>query len=291
MSNDGGHRRAVIGNEKNFWLYSSETGFDLTHPPKPSSEQIKPNVRIETTTTPVTIDPAKSALVIIDMQNFFLSPAFGRADGAGHRATEQLVKHAIPAARKAGIRIIWLNWGLSEQEIDDMPPAVTRAFGFETSGENGFSDGHKFKVKGTGQPAGKNGTHGTQGVPQDGKKEIYTGLGSECGTVEDESGKSIDAGKLLTRGAWNSGLYGPLKSIYEDGAKLESRSDVWIHKNRMSGMPSPRRQRSLNFRVLTLSQACGALRQRVISFSKTKASRRYASLESIRTSESSSFPD
>ena len=63
------HYTAVIGNKKNFWLYDSKTGFDLTHPETPDAPKITPRVQIETTTSPITIDPDKSALVIIDMQN------------------------------------------------------------------------------------------------------------------------------------------------------------------------------------------------------------------------------
>ena len=113
------HVQAVIGNEKSFWLFDSTTGFDLTHPSRPTAPTVVPRVTIQTKTSPVTIDPAKSALVVIDMQNYFLSPALGRARGAGHEALDQLVQHAIPACRKAGIRVIWLNWGLSQQDIDD----------------------------------------------------------------------------------------------------------------------------------------------------------------------------
>ena len=133
-----GHRHGVIGSPKNFWLYDSKTGFDLTHPPTPTSPAVTPHVTIETTTSPITVDPAKSALVIIDMQNYFLSAALGRAKGAGHKACDQLVEHAVPAARKAGIRVMWVNWGLSQHEIDEMPPSVLRAFGFV-----GHVDGEK----------------------------------------------------------------------------------------------------------------------------------------------------
>lgn len=234
--------RAVIGSAKNFWLYSSKTGFDLTHPPKPHSPAITPNVTVKTTTTPITIDPVKSALVIIDMQNFFLSPAFGRTRGAGHEALDQLMDHAIPAARKAGIRIVWLNWGLTDQEIDDMPPAVTRAFGFETlNDEQGLLNSNVFEAKGSGNAVNKHGDPRHQGghtVLEDGKKDRkYKGLGSVCGTVEDpDTGEEIDAGRLLTRDAWNSALCAPLDKAYEEGTKLNTRPDVWIHKNRMSGM-------------------------------------------------------
>jgi len=111
------HQHAVIGTEKNFWRYSTRTGFDLTRSADPKASPSTSKVTVETKTTPITIDPAKSALVIIDMQNFFLSEAFGRKKGGGHAALEQLVEHAIPAARKAGIKVIWLNWGLTDEEV------------------------------------------------------------------------------------------------------------------------------------------------------------------------------
>jgi nicotinamidase-related amidase len=66
------------------------------------------------------------------MQNFFLSPSLGRsATGPGAQAKNALLKHAIPAARKAGIRVVWLNWGLTDVEIEEMPPTTLRAFGIK----------------------------------------------------------------------------------------------------------------------------------------------------------------
>lgn len=227
------HHCGVIGSLKNFWLYSSKNGFDLTHPPKPNSPTAKPNATIKTTTTPITIDPAVSALVVIDMQNFFLSPAFGRTQGAGHAALDQLVQHAIPAARKAGIRIIWPNWGLTDKDIENMPPAVMRAFGFEVlEGEEGVLNGHTFEAKGKGIPVDKHGKPRPRGghtVLKGGKSRDFYGLGAECGLVESD-GVEIDAGRMLTRGAWNSALYPPLNKIYDEGTRLETRPDVWLHK-------------------------------------------------------------
>jgi hypothetical protein len=67
------------------------------------------------------------------MQSLFLSPQLGRPkDSKGLLAQQQLLKYAIPAARRAGIRVIWLNWGLTQQEVGEMPPATLHAFGFET---------------------------------------------------------------------------------------------------------------------------------------------------------------
>lgn len=228
------HRRAIIGSAKNFWLHSSSTGFDLTHPSSPDSQPVEPRVMIKTSVEPITIDPAKSALVVIDMQNFFLSAAFGRSRGAGHGALDQLVEHAIPAAREAGIRIIWLNWGLTDDEIENMPPAVTRAFGFEAVEHTEQLDQKARPVDKHGDPTHKGGDK----ILENGKPgKHFIGLGSECGAVEDpETGKEIDAGRMLVRDTWNAALQPPLNKMYEEGAKLQSRPDVWIHKNRMSGM-------------------------------------------------------
>lgn len=95
-----------------------------------------------------------------------------------------------------------------------MPPAVLRAFGFE-------------------------GQQGDAKVPIDkhGRVGGYKGMGSEMGMVKDaESGVKIDAGRLLMRDQWNSALLPPLDKIYEEGRKLDKKPDVWIHKNRMSGI-------------------------------------------------------
>lgn len=204
----------VIGSPSSFWLYSEATGYDLTHPKEPTSDLVQPRLRIETSTTEsntpspaITLDPAKTALVIIDMQNFFLSPAFNRKiDGPGHAAMNQLVKHAIPAARKACVRILWVNWGLTEKEVQEMPSSILRTFG---------------AVRGEG---GKDGS-------------VYVGLGEETGE-RGEHGNTVDGGQLLMRETWNAGLYGPLQKIYEEGRKLDDtkRPDVWIHKNRMSAL-------------------------------------------------------
>jgi nicotinamidase-related amidase len=229
------HRSAVIGNAKNFWLHSTKTGFDLTHPEKPSSPLVQPRLLIKTTATPITISPEKSALVIIDMQNFFLSESFGRSRGAGHAASDKLVQYAIPAARKAGIRIVWLNWGLNKEEIEEMPPAVTRAFGFEAVVDEevtAHADGSGFTKKTNGLGVDKFGQ--LRSNNQDSR--VDKGLGSECGQVTLPDGSVIDAGRLLMRDTWNAALYDPLDKLWQEGKSLARTPDVWIHKNRMSGM-------------------------------------------------------
>lgn len=119
----------VIGGPKNFRLYSEHDGFDLTNPATPASPSIYPRIPLKTTTAPVAIDPAKTALVVVDLQNYFLSPALGRpSESAGLRVVDQLLRSAIPACRKAGMQIVWLNWGLTRQHIEEMPPTLVKGF-------------------------------------------------------------------------------------------------------------------------------------------------------------------
>ena len=201
------------------------TGFNLTHPSTPSSPPLHPGLTIPTTGPhPVTIHPPKSALIIIDMQNFFLSPDLGRsADSPGLKAQHQLLTHAIPAARAAGIQVIWLNWGLTEEDLNSMPPVTLRCFGFDTFDANGH----------TSQPAAKH-------LETAGKNaNFYVGLGNDLGSVQGTSAasgetKTIEVGRMFMRGSWNAALHGPLHNSYiesQDGAK----PDVIIHKNRASG--------------------------------------------------------
>lgn len=224
------NRKALIGSSSNFWSHTSQSGFDLTHPSTHTSPVSGPTYTIETSTQPITINPSKSALVIIDMQNFFLSEAFGRnKKGAGHAACEQLVQHAIPAARKAGIRIVWVNWGLTEQEVKEMPPAVKRAFGFYAiPSEKDFNPGDD--AFGHHEESVSVDRHGNE------DKAVYYGLGADPGIITLPDGKSVQGGRLLMRDTWNAALYPPLDAIYAEGSKLDKNPDVWIHKNRMSGM-------------------------------------------------------
>lgn len=87
-------QQEVIGGKKNFWLHSKADGLDLTHPPTPSPPAIYPRIPLVTTSARVAIDPAKTALVIIDPQNYFLSPSLGRpSDAIGLKVVDKLLEH------------------------------------------------------------------------------------------------------------------------------------------------------------------------------------------------------
>lgn len=189
-------QQEVIGGQKNFWLHSEADGWDLTHAPTPLSAAIYPRISLETTSARVAIDPAKTALVIIDLQNYFLSPSLGRpSDAIGLKVVDMLLEHAIPACRKAGIPIVWLGWGLTEQDIDEMPPTIVKGF----AADNNFS----------------------------GERRVE-GLGSDIGSVRLDDGSVVEGGKVLMRDQWNSAVYAPLEEKRE-------RQDIRIHKNRLSG--------------------------------------------------------
>ena len=196
-------QKEVIGDKYNFWLHSETDGFDLTHAATPTSPSIYPRVPLETTTARVVINPARTALVVVDLQNYFLSPSLGRPrDAAALKAIDQLVRYAIPACRKAGIQIVWLEWGLTQQDIDGLPPAIVQ-----------------------GLAADKN---------FDGPRRIQ-GPGSDIGPVELEDGSVVEGGRALMRNQWNTDSYAPLE-------ELQDARDLWIEKTRWSafgtGLPT-----------------------------------------------------
>jgi len=65
-------------------------------------------------------------MVIIDMQNFFLHPEL-RDHPTGLKCIEPLMK-AIPVLRSIGSKILWVNWGLTEDDLETLPPSLSRGF-------------------------------------------------------------------------------------------------------------------------------------------------------------------
>ncbi|KAF5683074.1 Isochorismatase hydrolase [Fusarium denticulatum] len=188
----------VIGGRNNFWLWKKTTGFDLTHPSTPDSPPIYPRIPLNTRADKATIDPAKTALVVIDMQNYFLSPLLGRPPKSiGLGIVDKLVKEVIPVCRKAGIPVVWLGWGVEDSELDDMPPSIARGYDFP--------------------------------LDENFVKPTYLGsIGAEIGHVRAGDGTDIDAGRVMMRDQWNTEFYHSLKAISEP-------QDLHINKNRLSG--------------------------------------------------------
>jgi nicotinamidase-related amidase len=76
--------------------------------------------------TSIRIDQKRSALVIVDMQNFFLHPDL-RERPVGRDCVAPILS-ILPACRANGIKIIWLNWGLRKAELRLLTPSHTRTF-------------------------------------------------------------------------------------------------------------------------------------------------------------------
>jgi nicotinamidase-related amidase len=80
---------------------------------------------------PVEIDLARTALLVVDMQNDFLHPdgwfAKSGIDPAAARAAIAPVFALAQAARSGGVPVVWLNWGV-RPDVANMPAfAVERA--------------------------------------------------------------------------------------------------------------------------------------------------------------------
>lgn len=113
----------------------------------------------------------------------------------------------------------------------DMPAGVKRAFGFYSIAADAEHDVERVVAGGE--------VEGSVGVDKHGavrEKGVYRGIGSKMGDVELQDGGKVDAGRLLMRGSWNADLYPPLREAFEEGCGLQTKPDVWVHKNRMSAL-------------------------------------------------------
>lgn len=217
-----GTAKIVVGSQGNSWLWSPDSGWDLTHPSAPDAEPCQSSLVLPCEISNVTIDPRKTALVIIDMQNISMSTVLNPHVAALFRAQDALLRHGIPAARKTDIQVIWLNWGLTEEDLTTMVPGAMRVFGWEaniTAVDYGLS----------------NRLITSNGRIQCGERRRSTAMGDNLGCVIQADGTKIDGGRKLMRDTWNTALHGPLQAAYEEGQKIV-RQDVLINKNRNSGL-------------------------------------------------------
>ncbi|KAI1419860.1 Isochorismatase-like protein [Xylaria sp. FL1777] len=183
----------TFGGFQNEWAYHKDKKlYDI------SRDALAPFFSFDTTQgrpdTTVLIGSQITALVIVDMQNFFLHPQCNDYP-EGREAAERIVK-VIAKCRKLGIQIIWLNWGLTERDLLNMPPAVQRSFSSQLIDDE-------------------------DGKMREGIGQSRQGLGSDM---------SSDRGRLLMAKSWNAELYEPLLQV------SDATRDIFCSKNRMSGM-------------------------------------------------------
>ncbi|KAJ7597019.1 Isochorismatase hydrolase [Mycena floridula] len=121
------------GNDSSFWIEYPSGLVDLSRAsPLGSTSLEAPEIapgqfefKVEGGRT-VRVDAKKTALVVIDMQNFFLHPDL-RDHPTGLKCVDPIMK-SLPSLREKGVKILWVNWGLTDHELKTIPPALIRAF-------------------------------------------------------------------------------------------------------------------------------------------------------------------
>ncbi|MEM1285026.1 MAG: isochorismatase family cysteine hydrolase [Pseudomonadota bacterium] len=126
-------------NPRNQWKVNADQA-DLVRdmpPPQPLTLHASPK--------PVRIDLARSALVVVDMQNDFCHADGWLAgigvDVSGAQGAVSPLQKLLPVMREAGVPIIWVNWG-NRADLANISPALRHVY--DGAGEN----------KGLGAPMG-----------------------------------------------------------------------------------------------------------------------------------------
>lgn len=132
-------------------------------------------------------------------------------------AEKRLLELGIPACREAGIQVVYLTWGIEEEEVEEgLPPCVIRGFGAVLEGDLEDVDGEPL-------------------VERFGDKRT---VGEEMGDVKLEDGEVVPGGKILLRDQWNTALHPPFEDSFQ-ASQAFPLPDVRFHKSRISGFSSP----------------------------------------------------
>jgi nicotinamidase-related amidase len=167
-----------VGNGINYWRLLSNGTYDLTR----SEIAHVTSPREIPCTGPrasALIEPSRSVLVIIDMQNYFLHPALAPQSSDGRAAVEPTIK-LVEAFRENDIKVAWVNWGLTNSDLLYLPPSVKAGASPELRADQT--------------------------------------IGGEMGEYEFEN-TTITAGPMLAAGSWNVEPYGALKEVVEAGVQ------------------------------------------------------------------------
>ena len=122
---DAGELRPLGSSATNCWQVS-ETRANLVRPPiaaRPVSVQADGKL--------ITIDLARTAIIVVDMQNDFCHLAGWLAhigvDVAPARAPIAPLERLLPALRGVGIPVVWLNWGNRPDRLN-LSPALLHVY-------------------------------------------------------------------------------------------------------------------------------------------------------------------
>jgi len=114
-----------LGTGRVQWIVSP-THVDLA-PPDPAPRKVTIPAQPQT----ITLDLARTAVIVVDMQNDFCAPG-GWVDNLGadlapERAPIAPLQAMIPALRAAGVAVVWLNWGNRPDRLN-LSPSVLHCF-------------------------------------------------------------------------------------------------------------------------------------------------------------------
>lgn len=116
----------ILGNVYNHWIPLGNKSFDLTRSlVLPTSAPL--TIPMTGSRKSATIEPSRSALVIIDMQNYFLHPELSPKAEGGRKAVEPTLK-MIDGFRSKGMKVLWVNWGLDGHDLQTMPASFLAGF-------------------------------------------------------------------------------------------------------------------------------------------------------------------
>lgn len=119
------HARSRLGVPPNAWYVDEQTA-DLTRP------AIAPQtITLKTETKTLRLDLAKSAILVIDMQNDFCHPdgwlAHIGVDVSPARTPIAPLQKLLPQLRQVGVPIVWVNWG-NRPDLLNLSPATLHVY-------------------------------------------------------------------------------------------------------------------------------------------------------------------
>ncbi|KAK6852084.1 Isochorismatase hydrolase [Apiospora arundinis] len=103
-----------LGNEYNYWTVLSNGTVDLTRGVTMPVTAPKVIPMVKSASHPaIIVEPKRTVLCLVDYQNLFLHPAITPSAAAGRAAASGPAVDMIKSFRKAGMKVTWVNWGLT----------------------------------------------------------------------------------------------------------------------------------------------------------------------------------
>ncbi len=135
---EGEGSRYRVGSGASGWTVGAQTVSAVRTPPPPRA------IRISARPLPVEIDLARTALLVVDMQNDFVHPdgwfAAKGIDIAPLADPVVRILRLCEACRSEAVPVVWLNWGIRSDAAN--LPANTLYRGKRTADAPGYGEAH-----------------------------------------------------------------------------------------------------------------------------------------------------